>query len=210
MSVWSDVSRFLIRALKSSSMSYSRMTRTPRTTPSQKPNATLCSTQSLRWLQASPYPRHRPLHPRQALGPTSSTPSPQTWNRNSRALNDRLADLEPDEDPLADNAVSEDVLAEFRQRLEADLSEAERREIVQLLVRRITVHTTVPDRGRKHDPRRYRLPLPACSPNSHGHRCESQLQSQPRYRRLIESPFTTHRILLQGQAPVSPGSSFPS
>ena len=37
----------------------------------------------------------------------------------------------------------------FRERLEDDLSEAERREIVQLLVRRITVHTTLPDRGRK-------------------------------------------------------------
>ena len=30
-----------------------------------------------------------------------------------------------------------------------DLSDSERREIVRLLVRRITVHTTVPDRGRK-------------------------------------------------------------
>ena len=30
-----------------------------------------------------------------------------------------------------------------------DLSDAERREIVQLLVRRITVHTTLTDRGRK-------------------------------------------------------------
>ena len=42
-----------------------------------------------------------------------------------------------------------DVLAEIRQRLEADLSDAERREIVQLLVRRITVHTTLTGRGRK-------------------------------------------------------------
>ena len=30
-----------------------------------------------------------------------------------------------------------------------DLSDAERREIVQLLVRRITIHTTLPGRGRK-------------------------------------------------------------
>ena len=37
-------------------------------------------------------------------------------------------------------------------------------------------------------PRRYRLPLPAeCSEDSHGHRCESQLQSPPHYRRL--SPY---------------------
>ncbi len=65
-----------------------------------------------------------------------------------RVLDDRLDDLEPDEDSL-DDGLSEDVLAEIRERLEADLSGAERREIVQLLVRRITVHTTVPDRGRK-------------------------------------------------------------
>ena len=65
-----------------------------------------------------------------------------------KTLDDRLAGLEPADDPL-DDAVSEDVLAEIRERLEADLSDAERREIVQLLVRRITVHTTVPDRGRK-------------------------------------------------------------
>ncbi len=65
-----------------------------------------------------------------------------------KRLDERLDDLEPDEDAL-DDAVSQDVLAEFRERLEADLSDAERREIVQLLVRRITVHTTAPDRGRK-------------------------------------------------------------
>ena len=65
-----------------------------------------------------------------------------------QTLDERLADLEPDEAPL-DDAVSEDVLAEIRERLADDLSDSERREIVQLLVRRITVHTTVPDRGRK-------------------------------------------------------------
>ena len=37
----------------------------------------------------------------------------------------------------------------FRKRLEGGLSDAERQEIVQLLVRRITVHTTVPEHGRK-------------------------------------------------------------
>ncbi len=68
--------------------------------------------------------------------------------RELKTLDDRLADLEPDDD-VADDAVSEDVLAESRKRLAEDLSDAERREIVQLLVRRITVHTTLPDRGRK-------------------------------------------------------------
>ena len=68
--------------------------------------------------------------------------------RELKRLDDRLAGLEPADDPL-DDAASEDVLAEIRERLEADLSDAERREIVRLLVRRITVHTTLPDRGRK-------------------------------------------------------------
>ncbi len=65
-----------------------------------------------------------------------------------KTLDERLAVLEPDDDSL-DDAVSEDVLAEIRERLDDDLSDSERREIVQLLVRRITVHTTLPDRGRK-------------------------------------------------------------
>ena len=68
--------------------------------------------------------------------------------RELKTLDERLAGLEPADDPL-DDAVSEDVLAEIRERLDDDLSEADRREIVQLLVRRITVHTTLPDRGRK-------------------------------------------------------------
>ena len=68
--------------------------------------------------------------------------------RELKTLDDRLAVLEPDDD-VADDGLSEHVLAEIRQRLTGDLSDSERREIVQLLVRRITVHTTVPDRGRK-------------------------------------------------------------
>ncbi len=68
--------------------------------------------------------------------------------RELNTLDERLAVLEPDDDSL-DDAVSEDVLASIRERLEADLSDADRREIVQLLVRRITVHTTLTGRGRK-------------------------------------------------------------
>ena len=68
--------------------------------------------------------------------------------RELKTLDERLAGLEPADDPL-DDAASEDGLAEIRERLADDLSDSERREIVRLLVRRITVHTTVPDRGRK-------------------------------------------------------------
>ena len=50
------------------------------------------------------------------------------------------------------DAIAADVERELKtldERLADDLSDSERREIVQLLVRRITVHTTLPDRGRK-------------------------------------------------------------
>ena len=63
-------------------------------------------------------------------------------------LDERLADLETEEDSRDDD-LSEDVLDDIRERLEGDLSDAERQEIVQLLVRRITVHTTLPDNGPK-------------------------------------------------------------
>ena len=69
-------------------------------------------------------------------------------DRELKTLDDRLADLEPDED-VADDALSQDVLSEYRERLSGNLSDSERREIVQLFVRRITVHTTTPDRGPK-------------------------------------------------------------
>ncbi len=65
-----------------------------------------------------------------------------------KRLDERLADLEPEDGDL-DDAVSDDVLAEIRERLDDDLSEADRQEIVRLLVRRITVHTTLTGRGRK-------------------------------------------------------------
>ena len=65
--------------------------------------------------------------------------------RELKTLDDRLAVLEPDDD-VADDGLSEHVLTEIRQRLTGDLSDSERREIVQLLVRRITVHTHHPHR----------------------------------------------------------------
>ena len=68
--------------------------------------------------------------------------------RELKTLDERLADLEPDDDSL-DDALSEELLSEIRERLDDDLSEADRQEIVRLLVRRITVHTTLTGRGRK-------------------------------------------------------------
>ena len=41
----------------------------------------------------------------------------------------------------------------------------------------------------------------------HAHRCESRLQSLPRYRCLSCNSLTTHRVRLQGREPVSPSSS---
>ena len=88
------------------------------------------------------------LYTRAKLSDTEFDAVAADVDRELKTLDDRLADLEPADDPL-DDAVSEDVLAEFRGRLEGDLSDDQRREIVQLLVRQITVHTTLPERGRK-------------------------------------------------------------
>ena len=100
-----------------------------------------------------------------------------------KTLDERLADLEPDDDDL-DDAVSEDVLAEIRERLgrrpirgrpAGDRSPA----------RAPDYRPHHPPRPRPQaGPRRYRLPLPAGRCGSHAHRCESRLQSLPRYRRL--------------------------
>ena len=64
-------------------------------------------------------------------------------------INERLADLQREKDTLQDPVASEQVLAEIRKRLDGGLTQAERQEIVQLLVREIIVHTTMPDKGPK-------------------------------------------------------------
>ena len=69
--------------------------------------------------------------------------------RQLETLDERLADLQGENDALGDSVPTEEVLSEIRKRLDGGLSQAERQEIVQLLVRQITVHTTVPEQGRK-------------------------------------------------------------
>ena len=76
------------------------------------------------------------------------------------------------------------MLAEIRERLTGDLSDSERREIVQLLVRRITVHTTLTGRGRKQvrvviD---YRFPPGGAART--GIAASHSYNLSPRYRRL--------------------------
>ncbi len=68
--------------------------------------------------------------------------------RELKTLDERLAVLEPDDDSL-DDALSEDVLAEIRERLTTTSQTLSAGRSFRLLVRRITVHTTLPDRGRK-------------------------------------------------------------
>ena len=77
-----------------------------------------------------------------------------------KKLDERLADHERRNDALADAVASQDVLSEIRNRLDGGLTQAERQEIVQLLVRRITVHTTVPKQGRKQ----IRIAIDYCFP----------------------------------------------
>ena len=80
-----------------------------------------------------------------------------------KKLDERLADLQGENDALGDSVPTEEVLSEIRKRLDGGLSQAERQEIVQLLVRQITVHTTVPEQGRKqvHIVIDYRFPVVA-------------------------------------------------
>ena len=70
-------------------------------------------------------------------------------DRELNRLDERLAALEPPKDDPSDAVASEDLLSEIRNRLDGGLTQAQRQEIVQLLVRRITVHTTLPKQGRK-------------------------------------------------------------
>ena len=127
--------------------------------------------------------------------------------RELKTLDERLENLEPGEDAL-DDAVSEDVLAEFRERLRHDLvggrAAGDR-------------SAAGPPHHRPHHPPRqrpqarpspHRLPLPACSPNSHGHRCQSRLLPPPHYRRLNANSLNPALLQLQPRAPVSPSSSF--
>ena len=70
-------------------------------------------------------------------------------DRELETLDERLADLQGENDALDDSVPTEEVLSAIRKRLDGGLSQAERQEIVQLLVRQITVHTTLPKQGRK-------------------------------------------------------------
>ena len=65
------------------------------------------------------------------------------------SLNESLAALEPPHDDPSDVVASEDLMEDIRERLNGGLTESARQEIVQLLVRQITIHTTVPEQGRK-------------------------------------------------------------
>ena len=143
--VWSDVSRFLIDPADLVDELRAESSDVQSQAVAEAERASLIDARS-----AAQDRRKRAidLYTRAKLSDTEFDAIAADVERELNALDERLADLEPDED-VADNAVSDDVLAEIRERLGDGLSEPERREIVQLLVRRITVHTTLPDRGRK-------------------------------------------------------------
>ena len=143
--VWSDVSRFLTDPdeLIDELLAESDDARTRAAAEAER--STLIAARS-----AAQHRRKRAidLYTRGKLSDDEFDAIAADVERELNTLDERLAVLEPDDDSL-DDAVSDDVLAEIRERLEADLSDAERREIVRLLVRRITVHTTLTGRGRK-------------------------------------------------------------
>ena len=144
--VWSDVSRFLIDpSTNSSDELLAESNDIESRAVAEAERASLIDARSAAQDRRT---RAIDLYTRGKLSEVEFDAIAADVERELKTLDDRLAVLEPDDDSL-DDALSEDVLAEIRERLEADLSDAERREIVQMLVRRITVHTTVPDRGRK-------------------------------------------------------------
>jgi site-specific DNA recombinase len=85
-----------------------------------------------------------------------------------RILKARLEAQEPTE--TADEPIPRDLLAAVRERLDQGLTDEERSEIVRLLVRRITVHTTVIDSRTKvvRLVIEYRFAPSGCSPDSNG------------------------------------------
>jgi site-specific DNA recombinase len=66
----------------------------------------------------------------------------------SAVIEARLRDLEPDTEPLSEMP-HRDLLDELRYRLNHGLSDDQKQEIVSLLVRRITIHTTVGEDAKK-------------------------------------------------------------
>ncbi len=144
--VWSDVSRFLADPDDLIDELLAETPTTPRTRAvAEAERVSLIAARSAAQDRRT---RAIDLYTRAKLSEVEFDAIAADVEQELKRLDERLADLEPEDDSL-DDAVSEDVLAEIRERLDDDLSDAERREIVQLLVRRITVHTTLPDRGRK-------------------------------------------------------------
>ncbi len=64
-----------------------------------------------------------------------------------KAVEDRLAELEPKQEP-SPPPVPDDLLAELRRRLEAGLDQRTRQEIVRTLVKQITLYTEAGEDGR--------------------------------------------------------------
>ena len=145
---------------------------TPRTTPSQKPNATPC-------IDAIAMPQSRIAAP----APSTSTPAASSptiefdaiaadVERELKTLDERLADLEPEDGPILTTPSPRMCSRRSVSAWTGDLSDSERREIVQ--------PARAPDHRPHHPhrprpqagPRGYRLPLPAGRRGSHGHRCE--------------------------------------
>ena len=143
--VWSDVSRFLLNPSDLVDELLAESNDIESRAVAEAERASLIDARS-----AAQHRRKRAidLYTRGKLSEVEFDAIAADVERELKTLDERLAVLEPDDD-VADDGLSEHVLAEIRERLDDDLSDSERREIVQLLVRRITVHTTVPGRGRK-------------------------------------------------------------
>ncbi len=132
---------------RTSSTSSSQTPTTPRPVPSPKPNASHSSPLATQPKIARK--RAIELYTHGKVSEVEFDAIAAEVERQLETLDERLADLQGENDALGDSVPTEEVLSEIRKRLDGGLSQAERQEIVQLLVRQITVHTTVPEQGRK-------------------------------------------------------------
>jgi site-specific DNA recombinase len=111
--------------------------------------------------------RAQDLAVRGALGADDLKAQLSRIEADRAALQRHRASVAPPSAPETD--VDEDLIARLRCRLDAGLTEAERHEVVRLLVRRITIETFVDDKGKEAKATiEYRFPAVLCTRSARG------------------------------------------
>jgi len=102
--------------------------------------------------------------------------------QEQQALERRLRALEPECTREVEEAPKQDMLDELRRRLDGGLADVQRQEIVQLLVRRITVHTKMTEDGKKEARAVVEYNFPGVVPTNTGTRAS---QNYSRLQRVV-------------------------